>query len=149
MGRQVLGDGELPVRRPWYPHLMPDDTEIWTRWLTLYPDVARRVWYDLHVGTPMAAASRLDPQMRAVAAGVSRKRIDVVLLTATEYVVCEIKPEARYTALGQVLVYWRLFREEFGVVEACRPGVICRALDPDCRMEFRSHGVRVWEVGDG
>ena len=142
-----LGPGEEAVVRPWYPHMLAEDTVVWTRWLQQHPDEAVRVWYDLHVGEAVIPPAGSGPEVAAVAEAVSRKRIDVVIRTVSSYFVTELKPLGNYVALGQVLMYLRLFCEEYCVTEAVRPAVICAALDPDCGRDFERYGVKVWEVG--
>jgi len=73
-----LGPGQRPVVMPHYPHLLTDDTEVWTKYLESPITEMKRVWYDLHVGSPVKLGPGADETDKKIAAGVTKKRIDVV-----------------------------------------------------------------------
>ncbi|MBA7710129.1 hypothetical protein ES703_119061 [subsurface metagenome] len=78
-----------------------------------------------------------------VAMGVSRKRIDVVAGVGGGFWVVEVKPLASMLALGQVLSYTRLFKQEFAPVGEVWPVIVCDAVDEDLLDEFDAAGVAV------
>jgi hypothetical protein len=127
--------------------MLSEDSRIWDAWLEQHSDLVRSCWYDIHVGTPMALPADLPEWAVRDVAAISRKRIDVVWLGLTNYHVTEVKPYASYTALGQVLLYERLFRRDYGVVEAVRPTIICDRIDPDIIDDLERYSVMVWVVG--
>ena len=73
-----LGPGQRPVVMPHYPHLLADDTEVWTKYLESPITEMKRVWYDLHVGKPVKLGPGADETDKKIADGVTKKRIDVV-----------------------------------------------------------------------
>jgi len=132
-----------PIIRPFYPHMMPEDTAIWTEYLRNPIVPIKEVWYDVHVGQGVllpVGASDID---RRIAAGITRKRIDVVCRIAGGYWVVEIKLYASYLALGQVLVYTRLFTEEYRTQGQVFPIIMANNADPDLIKEFDLLGVGV------
>lgn len=137
------------VRMRRYPHMMQMDREVWEMFLSRPLPGIERVWYDVHVGMAMAAAEPASEAMRLVANAVSRKRIDVVMRIRGRAWVVEIKPYGNHVALGQVLLYRRLFRKEFAGAGNAGAIVLCHTADGDAREEFGYQGVRVVEVGDG
>jgi len=144
---EPLGPPQPPEIRRSYPHLLPQDTTVWTRWLEHNAHRITGVWYDVHVGTPVQVDDRAPDWLRRVAAGVTRKRIDVVAKAPPETWVIEIKPYGSYTALGQALVYSRLFRVEHQPYLPVVPLVICAEIDPDIVDDFVAYGARFEEVG--
>lgn len=142
----VLGPGDPPEKRPSYPHMMPEDHIVWSRFLDQRLGQIQRVWYDVHVGEPVGVPSDLPPEMRTVSLAVTRKRIDAVALMGGVYYIIEVKPWGGYIALGQVITYRSLFEKEFAWVRPTIGAVVCVTVDPDCLDEFQSHGITVFEV---
>jgi len=142
----ALGQGQAAVVMPHYPHMMSEDTEVWTRFLKEGEWTIEKVWYDVHVGKQIGFADRMDPLVSSIASGISRKRIDVVVKLAKQLWVVEIKPFASYVSLGQVRMYHRLFCEEFQPDIECVPVVICGACDLDVLSDYQNQGIVVFEV---
>ena len=137
-----------PVRiLPVYPHLLSEDTLVWTAWLTKNAHRIAGVWYDVHVGQAVPVPPGAHPSLQADTDAITRKRIDVVAKTPTEIWVVELKPYGNYSALGQAQVYARLFSLEYNAGLPVVPMVICFELDPDLVDDFQRLGVRFEEVG--
>ena len=147
MSPDPLGEPDPPRVLPCYPHMLFEDCAVWSRWLAANAHRLTGVWYDVHVGRPMAVPPDLQPLMIDVAAAVSRKRIDVVARTPTERWVIEVKPYGNYTALGQAVVYSRLFSLEHPGGLPVVPMVVCAQIDPDLPDDYARLHVRVEEVG--
>ncbi|MBA7670292.1 hypothetical protein ES703_78437 [subsurface metagenome] len=62
------------------------------------------------------------------------------------YWVIELKRVGNMVALGQALVYSRLFKEEFEIYEEVWPVVICDDLDLDLIDDYDLNGVALIEV---
>lgn len=138
-----LGYGQKPYIQPHYPHFLAEDTAVWTRFLQTDAHRIARCWYDVKVGRPMdLPASASDVEIK-VAAGVSRKRIDVVCLVDSSYWIIEIKPFGNMVALGQVLTYSRLFPLEYDVTGEIVPVIVCAGVDEDLIDEFEELGILV------
>jgi hypothetical protein len=143
----ALGPPQVPQIQTAYPHLLSEDTIVWTRWLEHNRHRITGVWYDVHVGEPVAVPAGLHPGVAVDALAITRKRIDVVAKAGPEIWVIELKPFANYTSLGQALAYSRLFAQEYHAGAPVTPMVICCEVDPDLVDDFRRLGVRYEEVG--
>lgn len=143
----VLGPGQKAVVMPYYPHMLFEDVEVWTRFLESEHPKIYELWYDLHVGKPVEPVAGSPAFIFAVAAGVSRKRIDVVCRVDGGYWVVEVKPFGNMVALGQALGYWGLVMEEFALSGRIWPVVVCDNVDEDVKLRFREFGVLVFETG--
>lgn len=108
-----------------------EDVEVWRRYLNRCGHLITSVWYDIHVGTPVKIPEGSPAFLKEVALGVTRKRIDVILLLDNCYYVVEIKPECSMIALGQALVYEQLFKQEHPECSPVKAMIICDRLDPD------------------
>lgn len=143
----ALGLGQKPIVMPSYPHMMAEDTEVWSRYLKDPIAPIKEVWYDVHCGKAVTPVEEADLLSARIAAGISRKRIDVVAAVGGGYWVIEVKPFGSMLALGQVLAYSRLFTAEYAPPGEVWPVVVCYSVDPDLIDEFEAAGVAVIEVG--
>lgn len=126
-----------------YPHMMADDTEVWSEYLAAPVVPIKEVWYDVHVGgIPELPAGTGDIERR-VALGVMRKRIDVIARVGGGYWVIEVKPFASMLALGQVVSYARLFVAEYRAPGEVFPVIVCNAADNDLLASYDQLGVLV------
>ncbi len=132
-----------PMVMPHYPHMMAEDTEVWSKYLANPLVPIKEVWYDVHVGGAVRPVDEADLLSARIAAGISRKRIDVVAAVGGGYWVIEVKPFASMLALGQVLSYTRLFKMEFAPAGEVWPVIVCDAVDEDLLDEFDAAGVAV------
>lgn len=130
------------VRRK-YPHMMPEDTVVWTKFLQTQNFGIEGVWYDVHVGTPATATIGEDEVTRKIREGLTRKRIDVVAQVGGGYWVVEVKPRADSFAIGQVIMYARMFVRQFRPDGAVVPIIICDEVDKDILPDLDSLGVGV------
>lgn len=131
----------------YYPHMLFEDVEVWTRFLTGDHPRIYELWYDVHVGKPVEPPAGSPAFLLLVAAGVSRKRIDVVCRVDGGYWVVEVKPFGNMVALGQALGYWGLFKSEFQVSGLVKAVVVCDTVDPDLELRFSDFGILVFETG--
>jgi len=128
---------------PHYPHMMREDTDVWTKFLESEFVRIHEVWYDVRVGSSVILKSDAIEMDQKIAAGLTRKRIDVVARVAGGVWVIEVKPKANMYAVGQVLSYSRLFSAEYSVSGLIIPVIICDDYDVDLVDEFDEFGVLV------
>jgi len=138
-----LGPGQKPVVMPRYPHMMPEDTDVWTKFLRSNFIDIKRVWYDVRVGLSVLRGVGIDSGLTRIANGITRKRIDVVAAVGGGLWVVEVKPWANMYALGQVLTYLRLFRKEYISPGEVIPVIVCDGTDDDILEEIEEFGVLV------
>lgn len=137
------GTGEITVVRNRYPHMMKEDSVVWSRFLEGRAAWLQEVWYDVHVGVPVEAPGYLGEMGRRVAAGLTMKRIDVVARTRLGLWVVEVKPYCSMLAVGQVLTYARAFVVQYGYGDGVWPVVVCDEWDDDVEGLCEALGVMV------
>jgi len=128
---------------PAYPHMLGEDTLVWTRFLESGDFELKEVWYDVHVGQPVLSVLGPDSMQQRIADGITRKRIDVVAIVGNIYWIIEVKPVAQHIAIGQVLVYEGLFVKEYEPVLSTWPVIVCDTVDEDVIPECQRLGVVV------
>lgn len=126
-----LGPGDVPVVRPHYKHMMAEDVAVWSKFLLDPPVKIERVWYDLRVGAPVKLPDGASALERRIAEGTTRKRIDAVARTPMGVWVVEVKPFGSMMAVGQALIYSRLFVREYEVPGDVWAAVVCDRVDED------------------
>lgn len=139
----ALGKSQKPIVMPSYPHMLTEDTEVWSKYLAKPVLPIKEVWYDVHVGQAVLLPVGADSLDERIARGITRKRIDVVCRVDSSLWVVEIKPFASMLALGQVLSYTRMFIEEFRPTEDVASVIVCDAVDRDLLDEFEALDVMV------
>lgn len=139
----VLGPGQKPIVMPHYPHMLAEDTEVWTKFLESTKLEITEVWYDVRVGQAVFLPAGASDMEKRIAAGLTRKRIDAVVSVDEGLWVVEVKPYANMYALGQVLTYVRLFIQEYEPKTAVLPVIVCDEQDADLWDEFDELGVLV------
>ncbi len=142
----VLGLGQKPIVMPSYPHMLSEDTAVWSKYLASPVAPLLEVWYDVHVGRAVPLPAGSSDMERRIAAGITRKRIDVVARVAAGLWVIELKPFASMQALGQILSYHRLFVDEYRPAGEVRAVIICSHVDDDLLAEFEGLGLVVITV---
>lgn len=138
-----LGCGQKPNVMPHYPHMLAEDTAVWTKFLQSKSIEIKRVWYDVRVGQAVLVEVGADEVERKIAQGLTRKRIDVVAAVAGGIWVIEVKPYASMYAVGQVITYASLFATEYIVPGQVIPVIICDDYDEDLIDEFDELGILV------
>lgn len=139
----ALGVSQRPVVMPTYPHMLAEDTEVWSKYLASPLVPIRELWYDVHVGAGIPLPADASDMDKRIAAGISRKRIDVVAAIGGGFWVIEVKPRANMVALGQIITYSRLFMLEYAPTGEVWPVIVCDNADDDLLDEFDELGVAV------
>lgn len=141
--KESLGPSQKPMVMPSYPHMLAEDTEVWTKFLQSAFRGVKEVWYDVHVGKSVPLPIGTSDLEQRIARGLTRKRIDVVAAVGDVLWVVEVKPYANMTALGQILTYTRLFIQDYAFSGEAKPVIVCDEIDEDLTEEFADLGVMV------
>lgn len=144
---QKLGEGQKAIVRNRYPHLLAEDTEVWTKFLKTDAHRIQECWYDVRIGQSVLLGVGASDMERKVALGLTRKRIDVVCKVEGGVWIVEIKPYANMYAVGQIITYVRLFAAEFKVEGELTPVLVCDSYDEDLVDEFEEFGILVMRNG--
>lgn len=143
-------DAMPPGRKPQvlrtYPHFLPEDNRVWTRFLQERAGSLDEVWYDVHVGTAVKVLEGSPAFIKRVAEAVSRKRIDVIARVGSGFWTIEVKPICGTAALGQTVVYRDLFAREHAGASVVVPVVVCELVEIDVIDTSEDLGVLVFSL---
>ena len=99
--------------RSWYPHMKPNDKEIWDRFIVNNPSAYDYCQYDVLVGSDPAFDTTVTPETGGDAWKLYQKKIDVVGFKGERIDLIELKPRAGAAAIGQVLMYRKLYKKDY------------------------------------
>lgn len=129
-----------------YVHLLPQEREIWDRWMQQYGNLFYRYEYDVRVGEGIEIRPEWGDEIARMAKMLTMKRIDVVAYRHGEIWIIEVKPHVGVGAYGQLRVYEKLLRQKVGEEAVIKLGVVCETVDPDVEKILISEGVTIWRV---
>jgi hypothetical protein len=120
-----------PAPFGYYPNLQRRDAAIWERVLRARAEGFKRVCYNLAFGgsiplDPQATQDQILGWQYSTAA-----KVDVLIDLGDEWWLCEVKPNASYSAVGQVLSYYLLAEREGFTTQTLVPTIITDGMLPD------------------
>lgn len=126
--------------RPPFPHMMPHDIPLFAAFVLSDEGKKFNRWeFDVHVGQGQDPGPVFEPNLRFMSLILTKLRIDAVGWEGNHPTIFEVKPDARLSALGQVIGYCHFFTKEFGV--ACKTAIITDTTTPDIRELYENHGI--------
>lgn len=132
--------------KPKYPHMLPNETDLWDRFLKVTDIKFQGFDYDVHVGdlveAPAATPEYLTPMLEAV----YRKRIDAVGYCEDCIWLFEVKNRAGLSAMGQVLAYKALFERDFKPSLPVKLGVVCEAKATDVDYLYQLNDITCFVI---
>lgn len=132
-----------PEKQPKYPHLFPKDINIWERFLDKFGKQYIGFDYDIKVGSGIEPPENATEADMRLIAGVYKKRIDAVGYMPDRTEIIEVKPSATFSAVGQILGYAALYRNEYPNQPAVMPVLLTDFETPDVRAFAVANGVKL------
>lgn len=130
-------------KRPWYPHMMPEDKAVWERYIDTHPGAFESCQYDVVVGS-VPDFVKADPSAdQASMERLYKKKIDVVAKSASAITIIELKPQCTGATIGQVKQYLHLYVRDMKPAEPPTAAVICGVANPDVIEFAEVEGVKV------
>lgn len=137
-----------PELRGSYEHMSRRDTPLWERYLRLYA----HQWLGFAYNVALGGLDVNDPEAHDAArlgwAYSTAERIDVVANRGDEHWIIEVKPNARLSAIGQVLGYKLLADREPWTSLPTVPAVLTDNVSPDVRWCAEQLGVQLIIIPD-
>ncbi len=94
------------------PGMPSGDLLIWFRYRLQAASLFDRVYFNVRVGEPIIFDVDFPPEIVDMAIATSRRRIDVVGETRTDWGLIELKYNAGSDSLGQILMYKALWLQD-------------------------------------
>jgi len=114
-----------------YPHLIGDDTEVWHRFILMYPDKFDTVDYDVKVGKGADTYPIPNEADQKYWSTLTKKRIDVIGFKNNFVTIIEVKKRVGLFTLGQVLGYRYLYLREHSELKSVSTLIVCSSIDQD------------------
>ena len=124
-----------------YPHLLPEDIDVWERFLSAYAHRFERFDYDVRIGEGRPAPPGTDEAIARMAIDLSQKRIDAVGHTADAIAIIEITKLAGLKAVGQLITYPILYAKTFNPTKPLIPILVTAELSPDIIPVLKAHNI--------
>jgi len=141
-----MGRGQFPPEiLAKYPHMLPNEVPIWERFLREHGKEFTSFDYDVHLGEGIEPPPDVPPEIARAAKILTQKRVDVVGYKDDEIWIIEVKPYAGISALGQLVGYISMYREQFKPKERLIGAVVCEGIDPDIAKLMRRRGYKIFE----
>ena len=126
-------------KRPSYPHMNVRDVEIWERFIDKFVGAYNQVQYDFHIGEAPPFNTLMDDDTDKNQDMLYRLRIDAIGETDTEIDICEVKPNAGPSTIGQVKSYKTLYERDEEPKKPVRAVIITDKENPNmaylCKQE--------------
>ena len=136
--------GRLPyVKRKFYPHMIGDEIDIWSRFVDRFPDRFDSVDYDFRVGEGIELHGEEDEAYTRMATMLSQKRIDVIGWLGDKPSIIEVKRRVGLSTLGQVLGYRILFLKDFKTFGIPDLLVVCAMISPDDHFVLEENKIEI------
>lgn len=126
-----------------YPHLLPEDADLWNDYLEQLSPPHTTFMYDVAVGPGRDPGDSFDDPIRKMALQLSKRRIDVVGIQPDGVEIFELTQSAGLKAAGQAIVYPHLLTVTWDLSIPVTMTVICRNVQDGIESVLYAHGVRL------
>ena len=124
-----------------YPHLIGEDSQVWSRFILKYPDRFNTVDYDVHVGQGENTTPIPDEKSRLYWQDLTKKRIDVIGFKNDFVTIIEVKKRSTLFTLGQILGYRFLYLQENPEVKSVNSLIVCSTISNDDINVLNHYGI--------
>lgn len=127
-----------------FPHLMPAEAIIWTRFMAQHGHEWDRWDYDVRVGEGRPVDPSWPREIQDMARHLTRKRIDAIGWRGNSPTIFEVTPRAGRATLGAIWMYAELFDREHPEHPVATTAVVTVRIDPDVLATFERDGTAVY-----
>jgi hypothetical protein len=128
--------------------MLDAESLIWSKFLSVLTYPQATVAYDVHVGTEPILPPDTAPEMVIMANALFTKRIDAILFLPSMTLVCEVKPYASSSAIGQALSYCLLFRRDYPQFPHAAPAIVTDKPHPDTAFICEHFFITLFQVNE-
>ena len=124
-----------------YPALMPLEVAVLKEWLRLHESEYDRFDYNVRVGVGHDPGPTYPQNMRDMGIAITQKRIDAIAWKGNDPTLIEVKNRATLAAVGQIVSYDVLFKQDNPLSPEPKLLLIASKFDPDVYPVLRTQGV--------
>jgi hypothetical protein len=126
-----------------YTHLLPHDAPILTAYLTEHGHRYTFIDFDLRVGAGRDPGPDFDNNIRMMALDLSRRRCDAVGWDGTTGTIIEVTNAAGTTALGQLITYANLYKQDHPNQTPPHLIIVARTMQTDMATAYTALGIEI------
>lgn len=126
-----------------YPGMKPEDVAVWDRFIIANPKYFDTCDYNVHVGEGAETDPEHSEAMQRDHTMLTQKKIDVVGYRGEAPSIVEVKPIANMRALGQILVYERLFLDMHPELVNVPLIIVCGEVERETDALFLEHAIQI------
>lgn len=128
------------------PHMAAGDFNIWQRWRAFNWHRFLAFYFDVAVGNGSPPPAATPEKLAKAWIRLTQKRIDAIGLRPDGVWIIEVREAAGSSALGAVLAYLELLREDNPFSLPLAGAIITDRIDPDFKRVFDRFGITAIEV---
>lgn len=130
-------------QRYYYPHMKPNDVAIWERFIAANPAAFDECEYDVQVGYAPPFDPTVNDATGGDASALYKKKIDVVAFKAGQPFIIEVKPNAGHSAVGQLLGYVELYKQDYLPAAEPKAIILTDSPAPDTKLLADKYGIKI------
>lgn len=116
-----------------FAHLLPEDREIWKRFLSEYGEGYTSFEYDVRVGKGRDPGDSVPANIQKMAIDLSQRRIDAIGHQINSVTIFEITASCGFTAIGQVFSYPILYKLLYAPTVEIRSAIVAGRIQDDIK----------------
>lgn len=128
------------------PHMSAGDYNIWQRYHALYWQQFQGFYYDVAVGKGAIVPPDTPENMARAWTRLTQKRIDVIGIRNTAIWIIEVRDSAGSSALGAILTYLHLLRDDNPFSLPLAGAILTDHADPDFKSVIADYGIQLIEI---
>lgn len=128
------------------PHMGSNDFAIWQRYHAVYGGRYLGFYFDAAVGQGAEIPEGTEEKLARTWTRLTQKRIDVIGIRNDAVWIIEVRDSAGTSALGAVLSYVHLLRNDNPFSLPLRAAVLTDHTDRDMKAVMRDYGILLLEV---
>lgn len=128
------------------PHMGTNDFKIWQRYYALHGQEFLGFYFDAAVGIGAETPEGTSEKLAKTWTRLTQKRIDVIGIRKDAIWIIEVRDSAGTSALGAVLSYIHLLRDDNPFSLPLRLAVLTDHTDRDMKAVMKDYGIQLIEV---
>jgi len=128
------------------PHMLKPDIPVWYRFLILYGEPFRKLYYDCLLGGETYTPEQLKDPMQRMAQSLSGKRADAIAELDDELWIIEVSSDPGLRSLGQLQTYRVLWLRDPIIRKPERLVLVCETIEKDLLDAASTYGLTIYVV---
>jgi hypothetical protein len=129
-----------------FTHLVPDEITLARAFITTNPIGATTWRFDEHLGEGMSPQTDWPPWLALMAKTLTQRRVDLIGVTDAVDWIIELKPRANIHAIGQLLVYQKLYNLKYPHRPLPRLALVAAYKGYDLDPTLQEYNISYFEI---